>query len=165
MIIKHLPLYFSSLSAIVFALAVPSAMAQELHGHNVCRSVGAFTPEQLGDREGHALATSQSSCQGTEGEADAVLTETNIWEWDGPKAKELSGYGVWRKPGATFAFQHADGALEVTMTDGKPSGWTGSGHGFVTMATGSWASLNGKKFEWTGKGTGPNVFEADYTFE
>ncbi len=66
MIIKHLPLYFSSLSAIVFALAVPSAMAQELHGHNVCRSVGAFTPEQLGDREGHALATSQSSCQGTQ---------------------------------------------------------------------------------------------------
>ena len=51
------------------------------------------------------------------------------------------------------------------MTDGKPSGWTASGHGIVTLATGSLASLNGKKYEWTGKGTGPNVFEADYTFK
>ena len=32
-------------------------------------------------------------------------------------------------------------------------------------ATGSLGSLNGKKYEWTGKGTGPNVFEGDYTFE
>jgi hypothetical protein len=97
--------------------------------------------------------------------AGAVQTETNVWEWDGPKAKELSTYGVARKPGAIFAFQHADGTLEVTMTDGKPSGWTASGHGIVTLATGSWASLNGKKYEWTGKGTGPNVFEGDYTFK
>ena len=156
----------ASLSAIVFALAVPSATAQELHGHNVCREVGAFTPEQLGDREGHALSIGQSSCQTTEGPgAGAVQTETNMWEWDGPKAKELSGYGVARKPGATFAFQHTDGTLEVTMTDGKPSGWTASGHGIVTLATGSLASLNGKKYEWTGKGTGPNVFEGDYTFK
>ena len=164
--IRHLPLCVGSLSAIAFALAVPSATAQELHGHNVCRNVGAFTPEQLGDREGHALSISQSSCQVTEGPvAGAVQAETNVLEWDGPKAKELSDYGVARKPGATFAFQHTDGTLEITMTDGKPSGWTASGHGIVTLATGSWASLNGKKFEWTGKGTGPDVFEADYTFK
>jgi len=25
--------------------------------------------------------------------------------------------------------------------------------------------MNGKKYEWTGRGTGPNVFEADYTFK
>ena len=86
-------------------------------------------------------------------------------EWDGPKAKELSAYGVKRKPGATLAFEHTDGTVEVTMTDGKPSGWTASGHGVVTLATGSWVSLNGKKFEWTGKGTGPNVFEGDYTYK
>ena len=164
--IQHLPLYFGSLSAIAFALAVPSATAQELHGHDVCRDVGGFTPEQLGDREGHALAIGQVSCQVTEGPlAGAVVTETSMFEWDGPKAKELSDYGVARKPGATQAFQHTDGTLEVTMTDGKPSGWTASGHGIVTLATGSWASFNGKKYEWTGKGTGPNVFEADYTFK
>jgi hypothetical protein len=164
--IHHGPLYFCSLSAIVFALAAPTATAQELHGHILCRQVGAFTPEQLGDREGHALSMTQSSCQTTEGPlAGAVQTETNMWEWDGPKAKELSAYGVARKPGATFTFQHPDGTLEVTMTDGKPSGWTASGHGIVTLATGSWASLNGKTYEWTGKGTGPNVFEGDYTFK
>ena len=163
--IKLIPLYFGSLSAIAFALAVPSATAQELHGHNVCRNIDAFTPEQLGDREGHALSIGQSSCQVTEGPlAGVVLTETGVWEWDGPKAKELSDYGVARKPGATVAFQHTDGTLEVTMTDGT-GGWTASGHGIVTLATGSWASLNGKKYEWTGKGTGPNVFEADYTFK
>jgi hypothetical protein len=116
--IKHLPLYLGSLSAIVFALAAPTATAQELHGHIVCRGVGAFTPEQLGDREGHALSIGESSCQISEGPvAGAVQTETNMWEWDGPKAKELSAYGVARKPGATFAFQHIDGTLEVTMTD------------------------------------------------
>ena len=164
--IQHLPLCFGSLSAIAFALAVSSATAEELHGHNVCRNVGAFTPEQLGDREGHALSIGQASCQGAEGPgAGAVLTEGSMWEWDGPKAKELSDYGVWRKPGATMAFQHTDGTLELTMTDGKPSGWTASGHGIVTLATGSWASFNGKTYEWTGKGTGPNVFEADYTFK
>ena len=163
--IKHVPLYFGSLSAIAFALAVPSATAQELHGHNVCRDVGAFTPEQLGDREGHALATTQSSCQGTEGEADAVNTETNMWEWDGPKAKELSGYGVARIPGATFAWQNTDGTVEVTMTDGKPSGWTASGHAIATLATGSWASSNGKKGEWTAKSTGPNTWEGDWIYK
>ena len=86
------------------------ATAQELHGHQVCRAVGAFTPEQLGDREGHALSSGESSCQATEGPfAGAVVTETSMLEWDGPKAKELSGYGVARKPGATVAFQHTDG--------------------------------------------------------
>ena len=164
--IKLVPLCFGCLSAIAFAVAAPNATAQELHGHNVCRSVGAFTPEQLGDREGHALSIGQSSCQVTEGPvAGGVQTETSMLEWDGPKAKELTGYGVTRKPGATYAFQHTDGTLEVTMTDGKPTGWTASGHGIVTLATGSWAPLNGKKYEWTGKGTGPDVFEADYTFK
>ena len=150
--IKLVPLYFGSLSAIAFALAAPIATAQELHGHKVCRDIDAFTPEQLGDREGHALAIGQTSCQITEGPfTGAVLTETSMLEWDGPKAKELSGYGVARKPGATFAFQHTDGTLEVTMTDGKPSGWTASGHAIATLATGSWASSIGKKDEWTGR--------------
>ena len=157
-----------SVAAVVIlgAFAPSSANAQELHNHIVCRNVGAPTPEQLGDREGHALLIAESSCQVTEGPlAGAILTEAGVFEWDGPKAKELSDYGVARKPGATEAFQHTDGTVEVTMTDGKPSGWTASGHGIVTLATGSLASLNGKKYEWTGKGTGPNVFEGDYTFK
>jgi hypothetical protein len=159
-------LCFGSLSAIAFALAVPSATAQELHGHNVCRGVGPSTPEQLGDREGHALSIGQESCQTTEGPAaGAVVTGTSMWEWDGPKAKELSGYGVARMPGPTFAYQITDGTLEVTMTDGKPSGWTASGHAIATLATGSWASFNGKKGEWTAKSTGPNAWEGDWSYK
>ena len=65
--IKLVPLCFGSFSATAFALAAPSVTAQELHGHIVCREVGAFTPEQLGDREGHALSIGQASCQDTEG--------------------------------------------------------------------------------------------------
>ena len=162
-------LFSGSVAAVVIlgAFAPSSANAQELHNHIVCRNVGAFTPEQLGDREGHALSIGEVSCQVTEGPlAGGVVTETSMLEWDGPKAKELSDYGVGRRPpGDTWAFQHTDGTLELTMTDGKPSGWTASGHGIVTLATGSLASLNGKKYEWTGKGTGPNVFEADFTFK
>ena len=160
--------FSGSVAAVVIlgAFAPSSAIAQELHNHIVCRNVGAFAPEQLGDREGHALSIGEVSCQVTEGPlTGGVVTETSMLEWDGPKAKELSDYGVGRKPGDTWAFQHTDGTLELTMTDGKPSGWTASGHGIVTLATGNLASLNGKKYEWTGKGTGPNVFEADFTFK
>ena len=104
--IKFVSLCFGSLSAIGFALSAPSNVkAQDLHGHQVCRGVGAFTPEQIGDRENHALSSSEASCQATEGPwAGAVVTETSLMEWDGPKARELSGYGVARKPGATAAF-------------------------------------------------------------
>jgi hypothetical protein len=165
--IGHLPLYMCSLSALALALAAPSsARAQELHGHDVCRGVGAFTPEQLGDREGHALSITQDSCETTEGPtAGAVMNDAVMLEWDGTKAKQLSSSGVARKPGATLAFQGLDGTLELTMTDRKPSGWTASGDTIVTLATGSWASLNGMKVAWTSKSTGPNVFETDYTFK
>jgi hypothetical protein len=46
------------LTAIAFAAFAPGAKAQET-GHDICRSIGAFTPEQLGDREHHALAQSR----------------------------------------------------------------------------------------------------------
>jgi hypothetical protein len=58
-----------------------------------------------------------------------------MWEWDGPKATELSGMGAARKPGATLTFQDLDGTVEVIMTDGKPTGWKGSGNFKVTIMT------------------------------
>ena len=86
-------------------------------------------------------------------------------EWDGPRAKELSGFGVGRKPGATLAFQDLDGQVDVTMADGKPAGWIATGHAIITMATGTWAPLKGKTLSWTEKPTGPNVSETDYTWK
>ena len=87
--------------------------------------------------------------------AGGVGTGTNIWEWDGPKATLLSDSGVVRKPGATLAWKGTEGKLTLTMTDGKVTGWTGSGRGANTLATGGWASMAGKSYTWTGKSVGP----------
>jgi len=73
--------------------------------------------------------------------------------------------GASRTPGATLTFQDLDGTVEVIMTDGKPTGWKGSGHSLITLATGSAASFKGKKLEWTAKSTGPYVHEVDYTIK
>jgi hypothetical protein len=152
-------------TAITLSALVPGAKAQE-SGHDICRSIGAFTPEQLGDREHHALAIIQDSSQTTEGHtAGSVYNDTAVMEWDGAQAKELSGFGVGRKPGATIAFQDLDGQVEVTMTDGKPTGWVSTGHSIMSLATGPWAPLKGRKISWTAKPTGPNVFELDYTWK
>jgi hypothetical protein len=152
-------------TAIVFVAFGPGAKAQET-GHDICRSIGGFTPEQLGDREHHALATTQESCQTTEGPtAGSVSNNIVVMEWDGPHAKELSGFGVGRKPGAALVFQDLDGQVEVTMADGKPTGWIATGHSILTLATGTWASLKGKTISWTAKPTGPNVTELDYTWK
>jgi hypothetical protein len=62
-------------------------------------------------------------------------------------AKELAGYGVGRKAGATTTFQDTDGTVELILTDGKVTGP-------VTMSTGDWASFNGKTWFWTAKSTG-----------
>ena len=164
---KYLPLYIGGLSAVAFGLAFPSAKAQEA-GHNVCQSVGNPTPQQLGDREGHVVVISLNSCRVTEGPmAGALLTDTVMWEWDGAKANLLSDSGYGGKAGAFIAFQAIDGKLEAIMTDGKFTGWTGSGHQQIKLATGSAASSNGKTITWTGKSAGPNQYEyeVDYTIK
>jgi hypothetical protein len=156
-------------SGIVAVIAIsalaPGAKAQET-SHDICRSIGGFTPEQLGDREHHALAINQESCQSVEGPtAGSVSNDITVMEWDGAHAKELSGFGVGRKPGATIAFQDLDGEVEITMTDGKPTGWMATGHSVVSLATGPWAALKGRTISWTARPTGPNVSELDYTWK
>jgi hypothetical protein len=163
--ISRFSMHVSAMSVLLVAFVAPGAKAQEA-GHDVCRSIGGYTPEQLGDRENHVLTFFQDSCQTTEGPAaGAVYNDTGVIEWDGPHGKELSGFGVGRKPGATQAFQDLDGQVEVTMVDGKPTGWIATGHSIVTLATGTLTPLLGKTVSWTGKSTGPNVFELDYTFK
>ncbi len=161
----HHSMYVGPLSVLLAVFAVPGARAQET-GHEVCRSTGGFTPEQLGDRENHNLLISQASCEQTAGPAaGAFEDDTAMSEWDGPRAKELTGFGVSRKPGATLAFRDLDGQVELTMADGKPTGWTATGHSVVTMATGPWSSLKGRTSSWTSKSTGPSTYETDYTLD
>ena len=91
----------------------------------------------------------------------AVLTGTNIWEWNGPNAVLLSGNGVIRKPGGTVAYQNTGGSLALTMTDGKVTGFTASGKGDEKLATGSLAALAGKPYTWTVKPAGPGQYTVE----
>jgi hypothetical protein len=105
-------------TAIALSALAPAAKAQET-GHDICRGIGAFAPEQLGDREHHALAINQDSCQTTEGPtAGSVYNDVTVMEWGGPQAKELSGFGVGRKPGAIWTGK----STSQSSTESRPVG-------------------------------------------
>lgn len=163
---KLFPLYVGSLSMISLALVAPSAMAQEPYGHDACRSIGIGAPQPLGDREGHTVLVANFSCETVKGGLTGVVwTGTITWEWDGPKAKEVSGEGFGRKPGTMNAYRDTDGMLELVMTDGKPTGWKGSGHAVNLLSTGDWAPMSNKTFSWTCLSTGLDTFECDWTID
>ena len=155
--IKDILLYFGSLSAIAVALGAPGAVAQNVRVFT-CQDVGVGSPEPLGDREGHSISVYRGSCRVEGAYAGGVSTDEGIWEWDGPKAVELSGSGIVRKPGSTLAWKETEGKLMLTMTDGKVTGWTSSGRGVNTLATGDWAKLAGKGYTWTAKSVGPSQY-------
>jgi hypothetical protein len=88
-----------------------------------------------GSRASRTRAITRDSCLTTEGPTKgSVSDDTVVMEWDGWRAKELSGFGIGRKPGATIEFQDLDGQVDVTLVDGKPTGWTATGHSLVTGA-------------------------------
>ena len=166
--IQHFPLYFGGLSAIGLALAAPNAVAQELHNHDLCRQTSTYPLEQLGDRDGHAMNSGMDSCETVEGVTKgAIWTSFIMWEWDGPKAKELAGWAVGRKTGATQTCQDIPekGTIELIMTDGGVTGWTASGQCVVTMGTGDFASMAGKTWFWNAKPTGPMTYENNSTIK
>ena len=74
-----------------------------------------------------------------------------------PESQQISNNGVARKPGATLAWKDAEGKITLTMTDGKVTGWTGSGRGVNALATGDWAPMAGKSYTWTAKSPRPSV--------
>jgi len=90
-----------------------------------------------------------------------VVTGGAVWEYDKANAVQLSGSGVTRKPGATAAYQNTEGKLALTMTNGKVTGFTGTGRGHYTMATGAAAAWNGKGYSFTFATTGPSSFVVD----
>jgi hypothetical protein len=153
-------------AALGFAAFSSGASAQELRNHDLCRQTTPFLPEQLGDREGHTLVAGGNSCETVEGVTKgAIWTDYSMWEWDGPKAKELAGWAVGRKNGATQTCQDLTekGTIELVMTNGKVTGWTSSGQCVVTMATGDWASMAGKTWHWIDTPTGTITSEIHST--
>jgi hypothetical protein len=131
------------------------ANAQETTQTLSCQDVGPGAPEPLGDREGHSILTATASCHVDSGfMSGGILTGADIWEWNGPKAALLSASGVVRKPGGTLVYTETSATLELTMADGKMTGWTLSGRGTYPVATGDAAPLAGKSYTFTGKPTG-----------
>jgi hypothetical protein len=160
--IKHLPLYFGSLSAIALTLGISSTGAQEMKNHDLCRQGGTYPLEQLGDRDGHGISSGTDSCETVEGVTKgAVWTGFIMWEWDGPKAKEVAGWGIGRKDGATQVCQDLTekGQSELVIKDGKVTDWAASGQCVITMGTKDWASMVGKTWYWNAKPTGQMTYE------
>jgi hypothetical protein len=162
---RYFPFYVGCLSAIAALVFAPRAsVAQEYLDRDTCQDIGGGGPEALGDREGHSITIGEYSCKIADGPlAGAIITGSNVWEWDGTKAKLLSGYGVARKPGSTDVFQAVDGNLELIMSEGKPTGWTASGTTVSVLTTGSAAPIKGRTVNWTAKPTGPHEFEITST--
>lgn len=154
-------------AALALVTATFSAMAQApLTQKAVCVFVGVGAMEPIGDRAGHGLRVSPYSCLVENGPMEgAVMTGSNIYEWDGPKAVVLSGDGVGRKPGSITSFKVTEGATALTMTDGKVTGFAGSGKGVVNLASGSAAALKGKTYSYTARSISPVQFVIETTYD
>lgn len=152
---------FKSVSkgATVLALTLTCALVAAQTSKSTCMNVGGGVPEPVGDREGHAIQVSLGSCMTEGGPLDGtVMTSNTIWEADKGSMVILSADGVSRKPGTLAAYRVTAGTLTWQMQDGKPVGWTASGKGVYTMASGSASALAGKSFSWTGRATGPRSY-------
>ena len=95
----------------------------------------------------------------------AVMTGTNIFEWDGAKAVVLSGGGVVRKPGSLLSFKVIEGSVALTMTDGKVTGYAASGRGVANLAAGVNAALHGKTYSYTARPLTPGQFVIETTYD
>ncbi len=135
-----------ALSLIALAASAPAVSAEELRNRDLCRQATPYPPEQL-DRAGHTLVMGTDSCETVEGVTKGTIWQDfGMWEWDGSKAKEMTGWGVGRKLGATQVCNELPekATLELIMSDGKVTGWKASGQCVVTMGTGDFASMVGK---------------------
>jgi hypothetical protein len=155
-------IFVMTTAVIGLCAAGQSAAAQEIVFTSTCQDVGHSAPEPLGDRDGHMISVADYSCHvDTSPMSGAVMTGTIIWEWDGPNATMLSNTGVLRMPGGTMAYSDSGGKIALTMADGKVTGFTASGVGKATLATGAAASLAGKTTNWTAKSIGSGQFTVE----
>jgi hypothetical protein len=153
-------------TALAFAGFAPGAVAQDTSFKQICQEVGGSAPEPVGDREGHSISIDQYSCRMDSGPmSGGVLTGSDILDWDKTNAVLVMGNAVVRKPGGFAAYQDTEGKIALTITDGKVTGFTGSGKIRWIIAAGSAAPLAGKTFSWTLKSTGAGQWEADATSE
>ncbi len=97
---------------------------------------------------------------------DGGLAAMNsVFEFDGPNGTQLSGDGVIRKPGAMAAFRVVSGNVALTMKDGAVSGWSYTGKGVYTMATGTAAALAGKTYTVTARPIAPGQSQQEFVLD
>jgi hypothetical protein len=165
---RHLLKACGIAAATVAALAVatPDAIAEENTYTFTCQGFGSGAREPLGDREGHAISVGDYSCYTDSGPfVGGNVSGTNIWEWDKTDAVLVTGQYISRKPGSIAVYQASEGKLALTVTDGKVTGFTGSGRGTLRLVTGSAASLAGKSVTWTAKTSEPGRFKVELKAE
>jgi len=129
--------------AAAFALTTLSATAlaqSTLTYKATCQGIGSgVTREPLGDREGHDISVTQSSCRVEGGPMDgSIATITNVWEWDKGNAVVLSGYTVFRQSGGMAVYQSNEGRNSLTMTDGKVTGFAGNPRASSSSLQAAW---------------------------
>ncbi len=156
--LTHLSKNFAAVS---IALMLSAGAVGQTPGtdKSICTFIGVNPQEQLNDRQGHAISISQFTCRAEGGLLDgAVMTGSQIYEWNGANAVGHAGYGVYRKPGATLIYVNDEMKNMLTMTDGKVTGFAASGRGHYALATGTVESLAGKTYTYTAKPIGPGQF-------
>jgi hypothetical protein len=133
--------------------------------HLTCNSVGYNPSQPLGDQKGHAVSVSEYTCRVEGGPLDGgLVTGSSIWEWHKSTAVLLSGMGVTRKPGTTVAWTQLSGKMALIMSEGKVTGFQGSGQARYTLATGAAADRNGEPYSFTFKSVGPGQYVVDVTY-
>jgi hypothetical protein len=146
-------------ASLVLATAVTVVNAQQGSWVANCQNFGMSSVEPFGDRPAHNLVVSSYSCRVSGGAMDgSVTTGTSYWDASGPKWILLTGNGAGRKAGGLQVFQQIEGAMELTMRDGKAVGWTATGRGRYLTATGTVSELAGREFRWNARSTGFNAF-------
>jgi hypothetical protein len=96
--------------------------------------------------------------------AGAILTGTNVLEWNGPRATVLSGNGIARKAGSIAVLHVLEGGMTLQLTDGKVTGYESSGKGVARLATGDAAALNGRTYTYVVRPAGAAEFVIESTY-
>jgi hypothetical protein len=137
-------------SAALAALGCAVAQAQVAS----CTTDRQTPPEPLGDRLGHAVQLVSATCTGATGAREGhVTTIQALWEQDLAGSKLVTGDAIVRERGAVMAYHLTEGVQYPVMKDGRAAGWTATGRGIYTIASGIAASLLHRTFSWIARST------------
>jgi hypothetical protein len=134
--------------------------------HFQCNAVGYNPSQPLGDQKDHSVSVSEFTCRVEGGPLDGgIVTGSSIWEWHKSNAALLSGMGVTRKPGTTLAWKQLSGKMTLIMSEGKVTGFEGSGQGRATLATGEAADRKNKTYSYTFKSAAHGQYVVDVMYQ